>query len=153
MYLLFLVLVLLLLFIININKISYYYSILCIIIIIFAINNTQLQENYKNNNCPKWENKCYNRTDCGWCIDKNINGKCVKGKINGPKNKSTKKCSSWWYKGKCVYGLQCPKNKPHNKPSNKPHNKPSNPNKDENWEELLEPKQECIELDEEDMVP
>lgn len=143
----YLYLLLLLLLIININKISSYYFIICILIIIFAINNTQLQENYKNNKCPKWEGKCYNRKDCGWCIDKNINGKCIKGKLNGPKNKSKKKCSSWWYKGKCVYGLQCQKNKPSNKPSNNP------TSKDDNWEELLEPKQECIELDEEDMVP
>lgn len=144
MYLLILLLLLLLIF--NIKNTYIYFSILCITIIIFAINNTKLQENYKNKKCPKWEGKCYNRSDCGWCIDKNINGKCVKGKINGPKNKSKKKCSSWWYKGNCIYGKQCPYNRLYIR--GKYYRR-----KDDNWEDVIYPEEECIELDEEDMVP
>lgn len=139
------ILLILLLLLIHYNKKTYIYlSILSISIIFFAIYNTKLKEYYKNKKCPKWEGKCYNRRDCGWCIDKKSNGICIKGKIKGPKNKSNKKCSSWWYKGNCIYGKQCPYNKGKKHPNRKT---------DDNWEDILYPQEECIELDEEDMVP
>jgi hypothetical protein len=145
MFQIFLLLLLFLLLIYKKKQSNIIYQI-CFLILIIGIYDASKYETFKNKKCPEWEGKCYNRSDCGWCIDKKVNGKCVKGNKKGPKNKSKKKCASWWYKGNCIYGKQCPstikridiyKNKKL---------------KDENWEEIFN-EEECIELDEEDMVP
>ena len=140
----FLLLLLLLLYH-KINKIW----IVLLFIIIFTTNlyNVKITELFKiKKSCPNWEFDCYKKYNCGWCIDKNVNGKCVRGNKSGPKYIKKQKCSNWWYRNKCIYGNQC-------KPSYKPPSKsPDNIKKDENWEKIFNTKK-CVEFQPKYMVP
>jgi len=41
-------------------------------------------------------NQCYDCANCGFCLDKNGNGKCIPGDIHGPHDKKIH-CSMWYH--------------------------------------------------------
>ena len=107
------------------------------------LSECNLKEYFKNI-CPNWEKSCYKRNDCGWCIDKNVNGKCIKGKRKGPEN-GKKKCENWFYKGNCIYGNQCANKRKYY------YYKKNNKN-NQNWEDILN-EEECEEIPDNEKVP
>lgn len=84
---------------------KYVYLIILIISLIiisgFLYNTVQLKEGFNRDtgqfcgSCSdKTFNQCLNCFNCGFCIDKWGNGKCIGGSVLGPNNKEN--CAFWY---------------------------------------------------------
>ena len=79
--------------------------LLIIALIIYLINSQKVKEGFHfRRQYGSWCTDCSNKTlnhcldcaECGFCIDNNGNGKCVKGDGYGPYNKNNN-CKLWYH--------------------------------------------------------
>ena len=54
----------------------------------------------------KMMKSCLNSTLHGWCMDRQGNGLCVPGFLDGPFDPSVR-CSNWWFHDMCLSGPLC----------------------------------------------
>ena len=52
------------------------------------------------------KHQCQQSRSHGWCVDRQGNGKCVEGFLNGPFDPGIH-CANWWFQGMCLHGAQC----------------------------------------------
>ena len=52
------------------------------------------------------KHQCQQSRTHGWCVDRQGNGKCVLGFLNGPFDPSVH-CANWWFGGMCLHGAHC----------------------------------------------
>ena len=69
-----------------------------IIIVLFIFVHFYTLEKFKYcTDCDLDARSCYECENCGWCIDKKNNGKCLEGKEYGPYKNIH--CKQWYYSG------------------------------------------------------
>ena len=83
------------------NKILYIFSLIFLLFFIMELLFKKEFFNYCPNCNQEGERNCYNCQNCGWCIDSNYNGECIKGDKYGPYYNNS--CKEWYYDGNKIY--------------------------------------------------